>query len=105
MPRRPKRSKKTSQKIQKPYLHYFISRLNSSTLVSRRLELDLADDVDPRGGRPLEPDPEIFVLGLPLCGRDVEAGRLEDDGVVDVADQSVREVGELLATVPSFKKL
>jgi hypothetical protein len=72
--------------------------------VSRRLELDLADDVDPRGGRPLEPDPEIFVLRLPLGGRDVEAGRLEDDGIVDVSDESVGEVGELLATVPSLTR-
>ena len=72
--------------------------------MSRRLELDLADDVDPRGGRGLEPDSEIFVLGLPLGGRNVEAGRLEDDWVVDVADQSVGEVGELLATIPSLKK-
>jgi hypothetical protein len=70
--------------------------------VSRRLELDLADDVDPRGCRPLEPDSEIFVLGLPLGGRDVEAGRLEDDGVVDVSDESVGEIGQLFATVPSF---
>ncbi len=69
--------------------------------MSRRLELDLADDVDPRGGRSLEPDPEIFVLGLPLGGRDVEARRLEDDWVVDVADESVGEVGELFATIPS----
>ncbi len=69
--------------------------------MSRRLELDLADDVDPRGCRSLEPDSEIFVLGLPLGGRDVEAGRLEDDGVVDVADESVGKVGELFTTVPS----
>jgi hypothetical protein len=72
--------------------------------VSRRLELDLADDVDTRGGRSLEPDPKIFVLGLPLGGRDVEAGRLEDDGVVDIADESVGEIGELLATVPSLTR-
>jgi hypothetical protein len=110
-PKKPKKSKRPKgqksqkgQKGQKPHLHYFISWLNSSTLVSRRLELDLTDDVDPRGGRSLEPDSKIFVLGLPLGGRDVEAGRLEDDGVVDVSDESVGEVGELLTTIPSLRR-
>jgi hypothetical protein len=47
--------------------------------VCRRLEFDLADDVDAGGGRRLEDDAEILVVRLPFGRRNVQAGRLQDD--------------------------
>ena len=70
----------------------------------RRLELDLADDVNAGRRRDVENDAEVFVVGLPFGRRDVEAGRLQDDRVVDVADEGVGQVGQLLAAVPLMKE-
>jgi len=59
----------------------------------RRLELDLADDVNAGRRRDVENDAEIFVVGLPLGRRDVQAGGLQDDRVIDVTNEGVGKVG------------
>ena len=40
------------------------------------------------------------LVGLSLGGGDVEVGGLQDEGVLDVADEGVGEVGQPLAQVP-----
>ncbi len=65
--------------VTKFHLNNLVSWLYPSALVCRRLEFDLADDVDAGGGRRLEDDAEILVVRLPFGRRNVQAGRLQDD--------------------------
>ena len=86
------------------YLYNFISWLDSSTLMSRRLKLDLTYHVHSRRGWIVKEKAEIFVLCPPFCRGDVEAGRLQDDRIVDVTNQGVRQISQLVAA-PSGKKI
>ncbi len=68
------------------HLNNLVSGLDPSALVRRRLEFDLADDVDAGGCRRLEDDAEILVVRLPFGRRDVQAGRLQDDLAAELSN-------------------
>ena len=68
------------------------------------MKLDLTDDVNARRSRNIKNNTKVFIVGFPLGCRDVKASRLQNDWVIDVADEGVREVGQLLATVPTKKR-
>jgi hypothetical protein len=72
--------------VTKFHLNNLIAGLDPSALVRRRLEFDLADDVDAGRGRRLEDDAEILVVRLPFCRRNVQAGRLQNDLAAELSN-------------------
>lgn len=81
-------------------LNDFVSGLNTATLMSRWLEDNLCDGVDAGGRAVVEDDAEVVFLRPAFSRGNVEAGRLEDNGIVDVANESVGQICQFLATTP-----
>ena len=85
-------------------LYDFISGLNTAALVSRRLKDNLCDGVNAGRRTVVEDDTEVVLLCPPLGRGNVEAGRLEDNRIIDIANESVGQICQLFATPPLRKK-
>ena len=85
-------------------LNDFISGLNTAALMSGRLKDNLCDGVNAGRRAVVEDDAEVVLLRPPLGRCNVEAGWLEDDRIIDIANESVGQICQFFATSPLKKE-